>query len=163
MKHFFLVVGLLLAVSTFGQRTLGYSSFPQGFGGGMGIYQNTYWNGNVISPWSWTSIPNQILNTAINTIHTLNWAVNGYGYAGYLPYGNGNLLLGNYSYNNPIISSSPLFINNPISNNRNQCEWILQTEYETQFFMEDGEYKRDANGNYISRLVPITKWVWVCK
>jgi hypothetical protein len=194
MKHIFLVAGLLIGVSTFGQRW-GQSNW--GYHGNNFPVSNGYWNtGANNSFWSLALLPAQLFNTGASLIaggiREVSWATrNSYGYGNNFFYGSAwntpnyrrqyYNQVPTYQYVQPI-TPSPVFqtvvpLNPPSTIDLSQtalyekksvvttqsCRWVLCTNYVTEYFLENGVYKTDAYGNYITRQVPKTSWVWSCQ
>lgn len=187
MKNIFLVAGLLIGVSTFGQRwgqsNWGYYGNNFQVSNGYNGY-NGYWNtGANNSFWSLALLPAQLFNTGASLIaggiREVGWAThNTYGYGN----NSNNFFYGsawntpNYrsQYYNQVptfqyiqpITPSPVFqtvvpLNSPVTTQT--CGWVLCTNYVTEYFLENGIYKTDAYGGYITRQVPKTSWVWSCQ
>jgi len=178
MKNIFLVAGLLIGVSTFGQRW-GQSNW--GYYGNNFPVSNGYWNtGTNNSFWSLALLPAQLFNTGASLIaggiREVSWATrNSYGYGNNFFYGSAWNVpnyrrqyynqVSTFQYGQPV-TPSPVFqttvpLSPPVTTQT--CGWVLCTNYVTEYILENGVYKTDAYGNYITRQVPKSSWVWSCQ
>lgn len=187
MRKTIFAAALLMAVSASGQVLW---NSPAGFSNYSYNYQNRgYWGtGPADRLWSAVLFPAQVFNAGASLIadgiRNVSWAVHdGYRYGYDYGYGHRRTRYGASAwdsrfYDRPAYQPAPvpppvlwqntnygqysqiaLFDTRP----QPQCGWKQSTSLVTEFYWENGAFQKDSSGNYITRQVQKTSWVWSCQ